>query len=1081
MASEARQTSLVAIAKKDVPSKHWSNLSRTLTVLDGKKGLVSWSGTAFEYLMPNINIKRYPGSLLDESCKFMIMSQEKYASKLGTPWGISESAFNLKDLHGNYQYKAFGIPWLGFKRGLSEERVISTYGSVLAITDEPNKVINNLKNLQKHGMYGEYGFYEAIDYTPERVPLGKESIEVKTYMAHHQALILLSINNLINKNILQKRFMSNPEVKAVQILLQERMPENIVITKERKEKVEKVKYLGYDNYAQRVYTKVDPKFQNVNVIASGEYCTVITDKGEGFSKYKDIIVNRFKESDDDPQGIFFYIKNIKSKKVWTSFYNKENSKPDKYEVHFMPDQNKIIRNDENIETTVKVALAPDSPIEIRRIELKNNGTSEEILEVTGCFEPVISKECQDHSHRAFNNLFLKYEVLEDTATILIKRNKRGMQDPIYLGVNLYTDGEAIGDLEYEIDKEKLYDKENSRIPKQVKNSIPFSKNVGLVTDPIVALKRTIKIAPGETAYLNLIIGVSEDKQEVLNLLAEYKNNENVKRAFDLSRVKVEEEARYLGISSNDIVNYQKMLSLLLFQNPLKKLYIKSLPKKEYNQKDLWKYGISSDIPILLVKIKTPNDIGILRECLKVYEYSRIKNIKIDLVIIDEEENSYERYVKEGIIEEILNNNLGYLQNSYGGIFILNKNDVKEEGLFEFVSNLWIDSEEGSLEANLKDKEEEYLDSIKNIGFEKEKKEIKPEYQINSNNNFMEDLKYYNEYGGFSKDGREYKMKVNKNHKLPTTWSHVLANEKFGSIVTQNMGGFTWSKNSRLNRLTAWSNNSLFDNPSEIIYLKDRDTGETWSLGKNPKPDDNDYYVTFGFGYANYYHTSQGIKQELNVFVPRNDSVKINLLKLKNLTSEKRDLKLVYYIKPVLGEDEIYSNGFIDMRFNKNIVFAKNMYKNEMGDFAYISSSENILSYTGSKKEFIGLGSLENPEGINKAGFTGENSLGQSSCIAFDMNIELEPFQTKELSIMLGEDEKIIDIQDTAYKYSNVSNCINELENVKKYWKDLLKKVKVKTPVESMNIMLNGWLAYQTISSRLWARSGFYQSGRSFWI
>ncbi len=412
--------------------------------------------------MPNINIKRYPGSLLDESCKFMIFSQEKYAKKLGSCWGISESAFNLKDLHGNYQYKAFGIPWLGLKRGLSEERVVSTYGSVLAIVDEPNKVISNLRELERKGMYNEYGFYEAIDYTPERVPLGKESIEVKTYMAHHQALILLSINNLINDNILQERFMSNPEIKAVEILLQERMPENIIITKERKEKVEKVKYLGYDNYAQRIYTKINPSVQNINVIANDEYSIIMNDKGEGYSKYKDIVVNRFKETSEDHQGIFFFIKNIKSNKVWSTFYNKENNKSDRYEIHFMPDQNKIIRNDENIETTVKVVLAPDSPIEIRRIELKNTGTTDEILEVTGCFEPVISKESQDYSHMAFNNLFLKYEMIEDTESILIKRNKRGDIEPIYLGVNLYSDSEAIGDLEYEIDKERLYDKENSR-------------------------------------------------------------------------------------------------------------------------------------------------------------------------------------------------------------------------------------------------------------------------------------------------------------------------------------------------------------------------------------------------------------------------------------------------------------------------------------------------------------------------------------------------------------------------------------------------------------------------------------------
>ena len=1078
LASEARQASFIAIAKKDVPAKHWENLSRTLTILGKYKGLISWSGTSFEYLMPNINMKRYPGSLLDESSKFMIMSQEKYAKKMGTPWGISESAFNLKDLNGNYQYKAFGIPWLGLKRGLGEERVISTYGSVLAITDEPNKVIDNLKYLEQNDMYGKYGFYESIDYTPERVPYGKKNMPVKTYMAHHQALILLSINNLINENILQERFMANPEIKAVNVLLEERMPENLVITKERKEKIEKVKYLGYDHYAERVYTKINPNIENGNIISNEKYCTFINDKGEGFSKFKNVIVNRFKETSEEPQGIFFYIKNIKSKRIWTSFYQKDETKPDKYEIHFMPDQNKIIRNDENIETTVKMVLAPEQAVEIRTIELKNTGNNEEVLEVTGVLEPVISIKNQDYAHMAFNNLFLKYEILEDTKSILIKRNKRGNVDPIYLGVNLYSE-ESVGEIEYEVDKEKLYDKENSTISKMIQNSLPFSKKIGLVTDPIVALKRTVKIMPGETVKLNLVIGVSENKEEVKNMLLEYKNIENVKRVFDLSKARVEEEARYLGISGKDIVNYQKMLTLLLFQNPMKKMYIRQLPKKEYKQQELWKYGVSGDLPILLVKVKDNNDISLIKECLKAYEYFRIKNVYIDFIIINEEENTYEQYVKEAVEEEILNRNLAYLKNCYGGIFVLNKNEIEEEGLFEFVSNLWIKSEQGDLDTNLKDKEDEYLESIKNIGFDKSQEKMLPQLTENLPKIDMENLEYYNEYGGFTKDGLEYKMKVNKNHVLPTTWSHVLANKNFGTILTQNMGGYTWSKNSRLNRLTAWSNNSLFDTPSEIIYLKDKKYGISWSLGKNPKPDDEDYYITYGFGYANYYHYSLGIEQKLDVFIPRNDNIKVNLLKLKNTTSEKRKLKLVYYLKPVLGEDEIKTNGFIDMKFNKNIIYAKNMYKNELGDFTYVSCSEKISSFTGDKKEFIGYGNLKNPDGLNKVEFSNENSLGQNSCIAIDIELEIEPYDTKELVLLLGEGNKIVDIQDTVYKYSEITNCTTELENVKKYWIDLLKKVKVKTPVESMNIMLNGWLMYQTIVCRLWARTGFYQSGGAF--
>ena len=225
----------------------------------------------------------------------------------GIPWGISEAAFNLKDLNSNYQYKAFGVPWLGLKRGLADEMVVSSYGTILAITDYPKEVIYNLKRLESEGMMGKYGFYEAIDYTPSRLPAGKKKAIVETYMAHHQALILLSINNLINNNILQKRFMQNPEMKAVDILLQERMPRDMLITKDKKEKTRKIKYTGYDNYIETSYTKIDNELRKVNVIANGNYMICVNDKGEGFSKYKDILVSRFKETSDDiERDIFLY-------------------------------------------------------------------------------------------------------------------------------------------------------------------------------------------------------------------------------------------------------------------------------------------------------------------------------------------------------------------------------------------------------------------------------------------------------------------------------------------------------------------------------------------------------------------------------------------------------------------------------------------------------------------------------------------------------------------------------------------------------------------------------------------------------
>lgn len=1079
LASEARQTSLVAIAKKDIEQKHWYNLSRTLTVLNKYKGLISWSGTAFEYLMPNINIPKYPGSLLDESCKFLIMSQKEYNKKLKIPWGISESAFNLKDLNNNYQYKAFGIPWLGLKRGLADEIVVAPYASMMAIIDEPIEVLKNLKQLEKLGMYNKYGFYESIDYTPTRLRKNETKAIVKTYMAHHQGLILLSINNLMNNNIVQKRFVQNPEIEAVDILLQERMPENIIITKEEKEKVEKIKYIDYENATQREITKINTKLNNVNVIGNDKYTIIMDQKGNGYSKYNNILINRYKYTDDEEQGIFFFFKNIKTKRIWTSNYMNYLSKADKYVMCFTPDMNKITRQDGNIETITKISVAPTEPVEIRRIELVNHGIEDETIEITSFLEPLISEKEQDYAHRAFNKLFLEYEIIEDT--ILIRRKSRDKsKSDMFLAVNLYAENEIIGETEFEVDKEKFYGREAIGLPKTVESSIPLGRNIGLTTEPIVAIKNTAKIKANEKVAFNLIMCVSESKEKVIELINKFTNSETIKRNIELAKVKVEAESRYLNIKGKEIDLCQKILGYLIFPNPLKRIINKNKKVISAYVSELWKYGISGDLPILLVKVKDISDIEILKQVINVYEYLRVKNINIDLVIVDEEQHSYENYTREGIINIILNKNMGYLQNIRSGIFVLNNLSKEEIQVLEFRANLVLDVSLGKIERQLTDLEEEYIETIKQIGDEKIPQIAEEPEQIRKK---LEDeqLKYCNEYGGFSLDGKEYNIRINKDNKLPTVWSHVLANEKFGTVVTENMGGYTWYKNSRLNRLTAWANNPTNDIPSEIIYLEDMENKKVWSLGQNPIPDSNDYYITYGFGYANYMHKSNGLIQNASIFVPCKDSAKVHLIRLENIEPRKRKIKLVYYIKPVLGEDETISNTYLNLEYKEgsNLLCLENISNEDFKNVLYVSSSEKINSYTGNKDFFIGNGTIANPDGIHKLDLDRQNSLWRNGILAIEFQVELQALESKEISIVLGAEESIINCQDNAYKYGKISNVKEEYKKVKEYWEDITGKVHVKTPVESMNILLNGWLIYQTISARLLARSGYYQSGGAF--
>jgi cyclic beta-1,2-glucan synthetase len=598
LASEARQASLVAIAKGDVPSKHWNSLSRTLTSINGYKGLVSWSGTAFEYLMPNINLKSYKGSLLDEASKFAVMCQIKYGNLLDIPWGISESAFCLKDLYNNYQYKAFGIPWLGLKRGLENDIVVSPYSTFLSLGEYKKEAIKNIRKLEKLGAYDKFGFYESIDFTKSRLKKSQKYEVVKTYMAHHQALILLSINNCVNDNILKKRFNLNPEIEATDYLLQERMPINMVLTKENKERINNVKSIIDSGYNQRIIEKHHQIERNLGVIANENYKIMINDLGYGYSKYNGNLIYKFKETSELKQGILFYIKNIKTQEIINPY---EDAK-----VVFAPDKITFTKTIGKLKIKTSITVDPNRPIEIRNVEIENIGNSEEIYEFITELEPVLSLPMQEYSHPAFNKLFLKIEN-ENNIFYITRRNNLG-EDELFLGACLYTENEQIVDLEYEIDKEKYYGRNEIDMPIMIKENKKFSNDMREVVDLILAMKKTFKIMPEEKEKISLILMADYDKEKIKNTMKKLLSNMEISRIFDIARVRAEEELQFLQIRGKHLNYYQIMLDYIFGFAPNYKMSLENIHSKNH----LWRYGISGDLSIVTVKIRKIEEVRIFK-------------------------------------------------------------------------------------------------------------------------------------------------------------------------------------------------------------------------------------------------------------------------------------------------------------------------------------------------------------------------------------------------------------------------------------------------------------------------------------
>ncbi len=1059
LASEARQASLVAIAKKDIESRHWSALSRTLTSLKGYKGLISWSGTAFEYLMPNINIKSYQGSLIDESNKFAIMCQMEYAKRLNVPWGISESAYNLKDLYNNYQYKAFGIPWLGLKRGLDADIVVSPYSTFLSLEEAKVKAIDNLKTIEQLGAFDKYGFYESIDFTKSRLKKNKKYEIIKTYMAHHQALILLSINNYINTNILKQRFYKNPEIESVDILLQERMPINMILTKEYKEKIENEKRLMDPGYCERVIEKHHPVFRNLWVISNDEYKIVLDDLGKGYSEYKGNLIYKFKPTSDINRGVMFYIKNVKTNEILKPY---EESK-----VIFSPDKISYIKTDGKLKISTEIIVDPNKPLEIRNLEIENIGNTEEIYELISELEPILSEKLQEYSHPAFNKLFLKIEK-ENDIFYIIRKNRLG-KESLFLGVTLYTDSEQLVDLEYEIDKKKYFGRNKIGIPEVIENNDKFSSEMIEVTDMILAIKKTFKIIPGQKIRFSLAIMPSLDKEYLKNKMERLQTAQDYTRIFEIAKARSEEELQFLKIKSKELATFQKVADYILAYAPNYKV----AEDINYKKDDLWRFGISGDNPIIIAKVKKLEDINSLVIILKCYEYFKSKGIALDIVIINEEDNIYEKYVESSIMELIYKKQMQFLIGINGGIFIIQNNKENNDYIKTILikSKLIIDLNKTDLVSFMEKLELRRWKSYKKllnrfkVG---DSKDIIPKLD--------KELKFYNGYGGYSLDGKEYHIAVNRKNKTPAPWSHILANKFFGTLLTENLSGFTWSKNSRLNRLTDWSNDSITNPSSETIYVVEDDS--MWTLNSGVNPNENYYYITYGFGYSEFKNTNNELIQEVNVFVPENESLKINEIKIKNTANRDRSIKIYYYIKPVLGEDEYFTNTNIEVSKNENMIYARNIFsEKEFEKIMFVTSDLPIKSFTGNKDVFLGKDGLQNPRFLYEK-LDGKNGLGKNSCIAIEIDIELKAFEKKNFVIILGEVQNKEE-NETINNFLEASYRSQELNNVKQKWNNIVQVLNVNTPSDGLNILLNGWLIYQTITSRINGRTGFYQSGGAY--
>ena len=1084
LASEARLSSFVAIAQGQLPQESWFALGRLLTTASGEPVLLSWSGSMFEYLMPLLVMPTYEQTLLDETYKAVVARQIEYGKKRGVPWGISESGYNTIDGHLNYQYSAFGVPGLGLKRGLAGDLVVAPYASALALMVAPEEACLNLEKLAAQGFEGKYGFYEAIDFTPTHLPRGQSSAVVRSFMAHHQGMSLLSLASLLLNRPMQRRFESDPSFQAIMLLLQERVPKATAFYSHTTELAE-VDTASHDAEEMpiRVYTSPDTPVPEVQLLSNGRYHVMITNAGGGYSRWKDLAVTRWREdSTCDNWGAFCYIRDAATGAFWSTAYQPALKASKQYEAIFSEGRAEFRRRDQDFVTHTEIAVSPEDDIELRRITITNRARTRRTIGVTSYAEVVLAPSAQDALHPAFSNLFVQTEIIREQRAILCTRRPRSLEEQSPWMFHLMTvHGAETGEVSYETDRMRFIGRGNTiSDPEAMRGSFGLSDSEGSVLDPIVAIRYQITLDPEKSATIIIVTGVAETRGVCMDLVGKYQDRYLADRVFDLAWTHSQVLLRQINATEADAQLYGRLAASVIYANSSLRAGPGTLIKNHRGQSGLWGYSISGDFPIVLLQIEDPDNINLVRQLVQAHAYWRLKGLTVDLLIWNEDHAGYRQLLHEQIMGLIAAGTEANVTERPGGIFVRPSDQISEEDrvLFQTVARVIITDRRGTLTDQFKSRSfaEGMLPAPMPI---RTTKGDVPEIAAKP----RQDLMFSNGLGGFTPDGREYVISTARGQLTPAPWVNVLANRFFGTVVSENGLAYTWCENAHEFRLTPWYNDPVSDSSGEAFYIRDEERGHFWSPMPLPSRGVTPYVTRHGFGYSVFEHTERGISTEVWVYVALDAAVKFTVLKVRNQSGRSRRLSATGYAEWVLGDLRSKSVMYVITEINplSGALFARNPYNAEFGNRVTFFNVDDVTrTVSGDRKEFIGRnGTLANPAAMARSRLSGRVGAALDPCGAIQVAFDLADGEEREIVFTLGAGQDIDDAGYTAHRFRGSAAAREALEAIWQYWNHTLGAVQVETRDPSINVLANGWLLYQTLACRFWGRSGYYQSGGAF--
>ncbi|MBK9372535.1 MAG: DUF3131 domain-containing protein [Holophagales bacterium] len=1099
LASESRLASFFAIAKGDVPQSHWFRLGRPVVSVGGVPTLVSWSGTMFEYLMPLLLMRTYPGTLLDQTCQRAVLRQVAYGGERRVPWGISESAYNLVDRLGNYQYKAFGVPGLGLKRGLADELVVAPYATALAALVDPGEAARNFRRLTAQGVEGSLGYYDAVDYTPsrptdadavagERLTAGPVAgVVVTNYLAHHQGMTLVALANVLGGDLMVGRFHADPRVKATELLLQERIPREAPVTDPRPAEETHVAPAAPPRTPRRIHSPHTP-YPRAQILSNGSYIAIVTNAGGGASLCRGRAVTRWREDRTrDPGSQFVYLRDVHTGEVWSAGHQPIGRDAGTFLVEFLAEKAILERSDHEIETRLEVAVSPEEDVEVRRVSLTNRSDRPRELELTSYVEIALGSLAEDVAHPAFGKLFIETEWVPESTALVARRRPRSAGDPEFFAFHvLAMDGRAQGQVEWETDRMRFLGRGRGPENPVALDGRALSGTTGAVLDPVLSLRTRVRLAPGGFVRLSFTTGVASDRPTALGLAQKFHDFGFAARTYALAYTNARISLGHLGISAEEAQLYERLGSRVFFSDASLRADARTLSRNSLGQPGLWGHGISGDLPIVLVRVSAPEDLALVRQVLKAHELWRLKGLKADAVILNERLTSYRDELHEQLVQLVASGPWSAWRGTPGGVFLLRADAMPEAEtiLLQAVAQAVLAGDRGSLLSQLDRPEPEsrVLQPFVPTGALPE--EGTPDEPV-----ALPILTMDNGLGGFTEGDREYAVVLEGDRETPLPWVNVLANPRFGSIVTTSGAAHTWCESSRENRLTPFANDPVTDPTGEAIFLRDEESGDLRGATPSPLPRSasaSRWVVRHGAGVTRWSTVAHAVSQELTVFVARAAPVKLSLLSLTNRSRRPRRLSLFSYAEWSLGPPRPGRPAYVvtEQDPSTGAVLARNPFNEPYrGHVAFAGSSDPVVSATADRQEFLGRnGQLGRAAGLSGQTLGGCFGAGLDPCAALQTTVDLAPGETRRVLFFLGQGRDLEEVQELLALFAGpdgLAAADAELASVDAFWDETLDAVRVSTPDDSFDLLVNRWLLYQNVASRLWARSGYFQSSGAY--